>query len=231
MANKKERKKVNIDFLKNDIGLVKIVCIVCIVLFALLFIRYQKNKWFYKYFNSGVSYYIIEEYDLAESYFTDALYEKPKGKNDCKTRINLALSMVKPITPESVTKENYQECIDKLTDARNLLVENGCASDSGSDGHNKYAQTLKEEIDEYIEQLKNSESSEPEDGNENKDDNKSDGQSQQTTEEKVEEIDQQFEEIRQMMEADEKQGQEERYRKNELFDNWGQFDSYSDKKW
>ena len=57
---------------------------------------------------------------------------------------------------DAVTEENLDETIELLDDARNILVENGCAHRNDEDGHNKDAQTLKDEIDAFEEQLKQS---------------------------------------------------------------------------
>ena len=69
---------------------------------------------------------------------------------ECKSRINYALSITTPITKESVTPKNIDESIERLEEARSILVQHDCAHMYDSDGHNKKAQTLKEEIDDGI---------------------------------------------------------------------------------
>lgn len=108
------------------------------------------------HYNNGNVYYNEGDYQGAEEEYRTALGYKPRGERDCMTRINLALAIVKQIDPESVTAENLDETIELLDDARNILVENGCAHRDDEDGHNKDAQTLKDEIDVFEEQLKQS---------------------------------------------------------------------------
>ena len=108
------------------------------------------------HYNNGKVYYNEEDYQGAEEEYRTALGYKPRGERDCMTRINLALAIVKQIDPESVNAENLDETIELLDDARNILVENGCAHRNDEDGHNKDAQTLKDEIDAFEEQLKQS---------------------------------------------------------------------------
>ena len=108
------------------------------------------------HYNNGNVYYNEGDYQGAEDEYRTALGYKPGGEKDCKTRINLALSIVKQIDPESVTAANLDETLERLDDARDILVANGCAHRDDEDGHNKDAQTLKDEIDDFEEQLKQS---------------------------------------------------------------------------
>lgn len=108
------------------------------------------------HYNNGNVYYNEGDYQGAEDEYRTALGYKPGGEKDCMTRINLALSIVKQIAPESVTAENLDETLERLDDARDILVANGCAHRDDEDGHNKDAQTLKDEIDDFEEQLKQS---------------------------------------------------------------------------
>lgn len=108
------------------------------------------------HYNNGNVYYNEGDYQGAEDEYRTALRYNPGGEKDCMTRINLALSIVKQIDPESVTAENLDETLERLDDARDILVANGCAHRDDEDGHNKDAQTLKDEIDDFEEQLKQS---------------------------------------------------------------------------
>lgn len=106
-----------------------------------------------KTYNLGDIYYANGEYDLARMQFEKALSQNPPKKRSCDIRVNLALSMTTPITPESVTADNLDETISTLEDAIVVLTEDGCANDTGF-GHSYRAQVLKNDIEEYIEQLK-----------------------------------------------------------------------------
>ena len=143
----------------------------------------------------------------------------------------MALSIVKPITPESVNSENFDECIERLETAKTYLTENNCAHETDSKGHSKKAQTLKEEIDEYIQQLiEQSEKEKEEQEDDNKDDQNQQG-SGEAEKNDTDEIDSRYEEIKQMMESDQKTGQEERVRQGDLYENWGNFTGIDERSW
>lgn len=112
------------------------------------------------YYNLGNAYYRMGDYNSAIGYYNQALLQHPAEPRDCQIRINLALAMLKTIDFYNL---NSQEKIDTalfmLYKARDVLTENGCASEEGSDGHNADAQKLKEDIDKLIEQLENPDSS------------------------------------------------------------------------
>lgn len=106
------------------------------------------------HYNQGNIYYNNGDYEGAEEEYRSALKRYPRGDRDCLTRINLALSIVKQVDVESITEDNLDDSLKLLDDARDILVENGCAHRDDEDGHNKDAQTLKDEIDAFEEQLK-----------------------------------------------------------------------------
>ncbi len=106
------------------------------------------------HYNQGNIYYNNGDYEGAEEEYRSALKRYPGGDRDCLTRINLALSIVKQVDVESITEDNLDDSLKLLDDARDILVENGCAHRDDEDGHNKDAQTLKDEIDAFEEQLK-----------------------------------------------------------------------------
>lgn len=127
---------------------------ICLVLFIILSVRFNKYRQGRIYYNRGVKCFKDYDYESAENYFRSAIWEKHTKRQECKIRINYALSIVTPITPNSVNSDNLDQSIERLMEARDFLVENGCANKDDSNGHNKKAQTLKEEIDDYIEYLK-----------------------------------------------------------------------------
>lgn len=138
----------------NNKKVLRVLWVICLVLFVVLFVRYKMYKQGKIYYNKGVKYYKDEDYYFAEKYFSYSIvYNIPK-RLECKARINYALSITTPITIDSITLDNIDENIERLEEARSILVQHDCAHLYDSDGHNKKAQTLKEEIDEYIEYLK-----------------------------------------------------------------------------
>ena len=106
------------------------------------------------HYNQGNMEYINGNYDKAVEVYKKALESSPSFERECLTRINLALSMIAPIVPEEITEENIEETIKILEDAKAVLMEHGCANENDSDGHNEDAQHLKEDIDKFLEQLK-----------------------------------------------------------------------------
>ena len=109
------------------------------------------------HYNRGITYYTSKDYLNAEKEFRKALKATHPSdeERDCKIRINLALSMVKPLTPDSITLDNVDYAIKILEEARSILCERGCADMEDKEWHSDDAQTLKKEIDAYIEMLKN----------------------------------------------------------------------------
>ncbi len=105
--------------------------------------------------NKGTAYYEEGDMESAEEEFRKALASRhdEESKDDCAMRIDLALSMVKPLTPESINADNVDLAIEILKEARSILCTNGWADMDNINYKSNDAQTLKEEIDEYIKQL------------------------------------------------------------------------------
>ena len=110
-----------------------------------------------KYYNQGDILYQQGQYKQAEEQFRKALDNGIKGERDCKARINIALSMIADTDMDNITEDNVDDVISILEDARNVLTEKGCAHESDNAGHNSDAQQLKNDIDKFIEQLRNQE--------------------------------------------------------------------------
>ena len=107
------------------------------------------------YYNLGNAAYKKGDYNSAIGYYNQALQNYPPEDKDCLIRINLALSLCNTIDFYNLdSQEKIDTALFVLYKARDVLLENGCASDEG-DGHNADAQQLKEDIDEMIEKLKN----------------------------------------------------------------------------
>ena len=81
-----------------------------------------------------------------------ALSYNPPEPADCMIRVNYALALIAPIDPDKINEDNLEEVLDILDEARDILCEDGCANDKGT-GHYDPAQTLKDEIDEFEEEL------------------------------------------------------------------------------
>lgn len=252
--------KETITRLTNNKTLLRTIWAICLVLFVVLFIRYKKYKPMKIDYNNGVRFFKMQDYEMAEAHFVAALYEKKTKSQECKIRINLALSIVTPITPDSVTPENLEENIERLEYARDILIENDCAHDVDSNGHNEKAQRLKEEIDEYIEKLKEQnpppeEQDEKKDGQNkeesgskdsaNKDNANNDGTQNQDDiekqkleeekrlkqEEEARKQNEKQQELKEAFKQIEQEGLTERNNSLAEYESWGSFDYGSGKNW
>lgn len=105
------------------------------------------------HYNRGNIYYSLGQYELAEAEYEQAMRSNLDEPQDCRLRVNYALSLVEQIDPNNITDENLDEVLDILNRARDILCENGCASRNDNSGHYPDAQTLKNEIDAFEEWL------------------------------------------------------------------------------
>ena len=241
--------KLLIASIKENKKLQRMLWFLCLALFVLLYIRYRTYKPMKLCYNIGVDSFKMEDYDNAEQYFRYALLEKHTKRQECKIRINEALSITTPITPESVNLDNFDEQIERLETARDILITDGCANKDDSKGHNKKAQKLKEEIEDYIELLKDQKKQQEEEQEkkeqEEKKNNKS-GEEQKAKEEeerkakeqeekaKAEE-ERQFKEKQDSLESKfkqiEQEGLKERNELLELYDSYNFDITFNDKNW
>lgn len=189
--------------------IVAIIGIVSVLAFAALLVNYicgermidRYNKRIYEsstvnaylgfiqpyiyHYNKGDIYYSQGDYKGAENEFKNALKWKIGVPQDCEMRINYALSIVKQIDPQTVTKDNLDETIDRLEEAKAALLKNGCAHDEDENGHNSDAQTLKDEIDKFEEKLRQQvDESQPDDQDKNDDNKDKDKDSKKDSDEK-----------------------------------------------
>lgn len=222
--------KERFEKLKENKKLLRVLWILALIIFIVLFLRHSDYAKTRKYYNKGVKFYKEASYPFAESNFKYALWEKHTKKQECKIRINLALSIVTPITPESVTEDNFEESISRLEEARDYLTENDCAHKDDTAGHSRKAQRLKEEIDEYIEQLKKQkESSEKE--KEDKDKKSADQDKQKAEEEEKKKQQEKQNKLREEIKSIEEEGMSERTENLDLYKSWNLDLNFSDKSW
>lgn len=177
------------------------------------------------YYNKGNILYKQGDYDLAVESYQKALgCYVPKYK-ECAIRINLALAMVTPIDMENITSENRDDVINTLETARDILVEDGCANMEDDYGHSEDAQTLKNEIDAYLEVLQNPENSGKKESEEQeKDTETSEEEEENSKTSEEEEIEKKFEEM-------EQQGVNERNQNLEDYKNLQNFEYYDGNCW
>lgn len=130
------------------------IFIVLITIFGFLFLRYIF------YYNKGNRLYERFDYVGAIEQYENALDAFPPHFKECSIRVNLALAMIHNMGPDFAAPENVENSIATLMEARDILLEDGCATEEG-DGHSEPAQQLKEEIDKLLEQLQQQQSSSP----------------------------------------------------------------------
>lgn len=213
------------------------IAFIVMIFFLVLFMQKRQMR---EYYNLGNESYNDGYYDVAESYYKLALEQNPTHDEQCPIRINEALSIVTPLTPDSITEDNLDETIARLEEARDILCEDGCADMDDENGHNEQSQILKDEIDAYIESLKNPPESDSGDQDQdqsqdqdseqdqNQDQNQSsnsDSSQQQSEEEKQEE------ELRQEFENIQQQGMEERQSDLDYGEESGNYEYYGGKSW
>ena len=106
------------------------------------------------HFNKGNVFYKLGDYQKAKQEYQLALNLKPQDPYDCKIRVNYALSYVTPIDVKSINENNYKDIIEICETAKSILAEKDCAT-ANNDGHYYAAQKLYNEINDFIESLKN----------------------------------------------------------------------------
>lgn len=172
------------------------------------------------HYNRGNILYKKDNYDEAVKEYEKALHLNPPHDRECKIRINLALAMVVQIDLENITQMDVDEVLKTLEEAKDILYEHGCALSDGN-GHNKDAQTLKEEIDKLEEELKN------------KMDNKSDPDKSKDPDKKKKKegsVENEQEKKKQLQEI-QKKGTEERNAQLPQTEYMGNFDFYDGVTW
>jgi len=108
------------------------------------------------YFNKGNIEFDNGNYENAINEYTKALEKKPPKEKECKIRINLAFAKLKLLNMDATTEEKKKELIENLREIQKVLTEKGCANDDNT-GHDKDAQTLKNDIDNFIKSLESNE--------------------------------------------------------------------------
>lgn len=136
--------------------------VLLIVLCCFLFFRYIFI------YNTGNNRYERMDYAGAIESYEQALAAHPPHFKECSVRVNLALAMIYNMGEAWAAPENVENSIQTLMAAREILLEDECATEEG-DGHSEPAQQLKEEIDKLLEQLQQQQNPNPDDSENNTD--------------------------------------------------------------
>lgn len=162
------------------------------------------------HYNMGNIHYQNKDYQSAIEEYNQALEENPSKEQECSVRINLALAMIATLGEDYDSEENVEASIEKLTEARNVLLQDGCATENG-DGHSGTAEKLKKEIDDLLDELKKNQTSQPNNSNDPQD-NPDDPQNGDDHEQ----------DIKQKLQQQQNQSYQER---NEMLNMYDEFDS------
>lgn len=141
----------------------KILVIVYTVLITVSLLQVIQIPYIVKY-NSGNNAYKKRNYEKAITEYESALKLFPPKYEECKIRINLSLSMIKTIKQG----DSRKIALKTLEEARNVLIEDGCAHDKDDEGHSSEAEKLKKDIDRMIEEIQ-SQNNEENEGNSEED--------------------------------------------------------------
>lgn len=118
------------------------------------------------HYNQGNIYYQNYSFEDAILSYGEALEANPPKEKECDIRINLALAMLGTMEEDYTAPENVETSLEILLGAKEVLLENDCATENG-DGHNSTAEQLKEEIEAMIAELQQqSETQQKENSNE-----------------------------------------------------------------
>ncbi len=105
------------------------------------------------HYNRGNILYQDKEYDDAIEEYEKALKLCKSKKKECNIRINLALAKIAKIDKDYASEENREETLSILSDAKNVLCENGCANRNDDNGHSRTAEKLKKDIERIEKEL------------------------------------------------------------------------------
>lgn len=105
------------------------------------------------HYNYGNVLYQKNDFQGAIDEYQRALELFPPKYKECDIRINLALAMLQEIDEVNDDKDKI---LDILHEAKEVLIEDGCAHENDDNGHSEDAEKLKADIEKMEEQLKDS---------------------------------------------------------------------------
>ena len=157
-------------------------------------------------FNQGDLYYKQGFYDQAIEQYQKALKKHPTRKAICDIRVNWALALTVPLDTESKDIQILDENIRVIQEAKDILLEDGCANADHESGHDKEAQELYNILDQ-LQQQQEQKKQEQQQQDQNQDQNQDNqDQSQQTQDQKI--SPQQAQQMLQAIQAKEKETQD-----------------------
>lgn len=156
------------------------------------------------YYNRGNIEFDNGNYDGAIQEYNLALEKNPPEKKECQIRINLAFAMLKKLNfGDRETEEKRKKLIEELEKVKKVLTEEGCAHENDNNGHSKDAQELKNDIDDFIKELKQNTQEEPNPSPSNNGNNKEEKKLEQKLKELRKASNQEREEMKELFEEHE----------------------------
>lgn len=163
---------------------------------ALKILNFQQK--YIAYYNHGNILYQCAQYEDAIKQYKKALEGNIPKYKQCDIRINYALAICKTVKIDQNDKKSIKNAIKTYESAIEILTKKGCANKKDSNGHNKNAQKLKQDIEDEINRLKNLQqnSSEKQQDNDNDEDNQQ-KQKDNKTKQEIETIETKIQNIKQ----------------------------------
>ena len=180
------------------------------------------------HYNAGNIYYQNGNYKEAIEEYKLAMDKEPKNNHKCDIRVNMALAMLGTLPEDYASEANLKNTIEVLTQAKGVLIEDGCAKEKEA-GHDEEATKLREEIDAMLMESKKAEGSGDDDGG---GDEKDDPQNQSGNKEQDKQREQ---EIKEKLQQQQNGAYKERYEENlsdeEYQDDFDDYDYFDGPIW
>ena len=159
-------------------------------------------------------------------------------ENECRVRINLALSMLARIDFENLhmnDREEVDNAIKELLAAREVLTTDECAHFDDPNGHNKEAEQLKKDIDDMIEQLQQNQedqqNNDDQDDQQQNNDNNQDDQNNDSNSDREDELRDELEDQMTQNQQEHQDGEDQMQQYQEEQNGGGGGSDYDGKTW
>ena len=167
-------------------------------------------------YNYGNILYQKEKYEEAIEEYKKALKGFPPKEKESSIRINYALAICKTVKLDESDKESIENAIELYESAIDVLTEKGCANKNDNLGHSEKAETLKKDIQDEINRLKQSKNNQNQ-NNENKDENNNDEEQKNELDEQTQAIEKQIQDLKEQAIKEERAVEDKyKYRNSEF---------------
>lgn len=174
------------------------------------------------HYNDGNKSFKLGDYEEAIDEYKKALNLFPPEKKECSIRINLALAMIRAVEDEN--EADVDDILSVLSEAKDVLCEDGCANRNNNKGHSKKAEQLKEDIEEYEEKLKKQQKESEEDDEDEEKDKEEESEDNNSSKKELKKKEEQIKELQ-------KQSSKSRQESMGSIENGEDYQYYSGKKW